>query len=148
MGYMVRAGSEWKHRVDIVVLTVMPVELEAARRALQIDDASRKKEADGTVYLRGTVRSELAGREYAIALTCIGGAGNPGARPQPPERSRGITRGPCSSWASLPGFATTSRSARLSCPIAWWPTSLRRLSARQAARRSRRVPRSIGRPTR
>jgi len=65
--------------VEIVVLTVIPAELEAARRVLQIDDDSREKDPDGTVYFRGAVRSELAGRDYTIALTCIGGAGNPGA---------------------------------------------------------------------
>ncbi|HEX7843352.1 MAG TPA: AAA family ATPase [Kofleriaceae bacterium] len=62
-----------------MILTVIPAELEAARRVLQIDDGSREKAPDGTVYFRGVVRSERAGKDYAIALTCIGGAGNPGA---------------------------------------------------------------------
>jgi nucleoside phosphorylase len=65
--------------VDVVILTVIPAELEAARRVLRIDDGSREKAPDGTVYFRGAVCSELANRDYAIALTCIGGAGNPGA---------------------------------------------------------------------
>lgn len=65
--------------VDVVILTVIPPELEAARRVLRLNDGNREKAADGTVYFRGAVRSELAGREYAIALTCIGGAGNPSA---------------------------------------------------------------------
>jgi nucleoside phosphorylase len=65
--------------VDVVVLTVIPAELEAARRVLRIDDGSREKAPDGTVYFRGAVRSELVHRDYAIALTCIGSAGNPGA---------------------------------------------------------------------
>jgi predicted nucleotidyltransferase len=66
-------------RVDAVVfhsacgiraLTVIPAELEAARRVLQIDDDSREKDPDGTVYFRGAVRSERAHRDHAIALTC------------------------------------------------------------------------------
>jgi nucleoside phosphorylase len=65
--------------VDVVILTVIPAELEAARRVLRIDDDSREKDADGTVYFRGAVCSELGNRDYTIALTCIGGAGNPGA---------------------------------------------------------------------
>ena len=46
---------------------------------LQIDDLDREKDTDGTVYFRGAVRSELTDRDYAIALGCIGGAGNPAA---------------------------------------------------------------------
>lgn len=65
--------------VDIVILTVIPPELEAARRALEIDDLGREKDSDGTVYFRGSVQSRLADRDYAVALGCIGGAGNPGA---------------------------------------------------------------------
>ncbi len=65
--------------VDVVILTVIPAELEAARRVLRIDNDSREKDiADGTVYFHGAVRSELANRDYTVALTCIGGAGNPG----------------------------------------------------------------------
>lgn len=65
--------------VDVVILTVIPAELEAARRVLQLDNDSREKDPDGTVYFRGAVRSELARRDYAIVLTCIGSAGNSGA---------------------------------------------------------------------
>lgn len=75
---MARVGAV-PEQVDVVILTVIPAELEAARRVLQVDDASRDKAPDGTVYFRGSVRSELAGRGYVVALTCIGGAGNPGA---------------------------------------------------------------------
>jgi nucleoside phosphorylase len=67
-----------KH-VDIVVLTVIPVELEAARSALEIDARERETSDDGTVYFRGVVRSELVRRDYEIILACIGSAGNPGA---------------------------------------------------------------------
>jgi nucleoside phosphorylase len=78
---MAREGAtqERGQQVDIVVLTVIPAEFEAARRVLQIDDRSREKDRDGTVYFQGTVRSELIGRDYGVALTCIGSAGNPGA---------------------------------------------------------------------
>ncbi len=65
--------------VEVVILTVIPAELEAARRVLRVGEASREKDPDGTVYFRGAVRSELADRDYAIALTCIGAAGNAGA---------------------------------------------------------------------
>jgi nucleoside phosphorylase len=63
---------------EVVILTVIPPELEAARRVLQISDDSREKAPDGTVYFHGAVRSALAKRDYAVTLTCIGGAGNPG----------------------------------------------------------------------
>ncbi|HWO20125.1 MAG TPA: 5'-methylthioadenosine/S-adenosylhomocysteine nucleosidase [Kofleriaceae bacterium] len=62
-----------------MILTVIPAEMEAARRVLQLDEGSREEDPDGTVYFRGTVRSELVRRDYAIALTCIGTAGNPSA---------------------------------------------------------------------
>ncbi len=79
---MARLGSARTQSdpVDVVILTVIPAELDAARRVLQIDDAGREKApGDGTVYFRGVVRSELANRDYTVVLTCIGGAGNPGA---------------------------------------------------------------------
>ena len=82
MESMARAGSVQTQgdAVEVVILTVIPAELEAARRVLQLDDRGWEKDPfDGTVYHRGTVRSELANRGYAIALTCIGGAGNPSA---------------------------------------------------------------------
>jgi nucleoside phosphorylase len=71
------SGDPGKARVDVVVLTVVPPELEAARRALGLDDRHRQKH-DGAVYYRGQLRSELAGRDYQIALGCVGVAGNPG----------------------------------------------------------------------
>lgn len=76
---MVRVGAVRvpAEPVDVVILTVIPPELEAARHALQID--GREKDPDGTVYFRGSVRSSLADRDYTVALGCIGGAGNPGA---------------------------------------------------------------------
>jgi hypothetical protein len=71
MERMARVGSvrTQGESVDVVILTVIPAELEAARRMLRIDEGRREKDADGTVYFRGAVRSELANRDYAIALT-------------------------------------------------------------------------------
>jgi hypothetical protein len=65
--------------VDVAVLTVIPAELEAARLALGLDDRAREKAEDGTNYFHGAVASELTGRDYAVVVACIGGAGNPGA---------------------------------------------------------------------
>jgi len=62
---------------EIVVVTVIPAEFWAACQVLGF--AEREKDQDGTVYLRGTVHSELARRDYTVALTCVGGAGNPSA---------------------------------------------------------------------
>jgi hypothetical protein len=56
---------------DVAVLTVIPAELDAARAALGIDDETREKDADGTIYLHGVVRSDLAGRDYSVVLCCI-----------------------------------------------------------------------------
>ena len=64
---------------DIVILTVISAEFEAARRVFQIKDDDRRKAPDGTVYFRGVIRSERAQRDYTLVLTCIGGSGNPGA---------------------------------------------------------------------
>lgn len=64
--------------VDVVILTVTQAELTAACNVLQIGDRRHKTE-DGTVYLLGGVHSELARRDYVIALACIGDAGNSGA---------------------------------------------------------------------
>lgn len=46
---------------------------------LELGDQDRERDPDGTIYFRGAVRSHLIGRSYSAALTCIGGAGNPGA---------------------------------------------------------------------
>jgi nucleoside phosphorylase len=78
---MARVGSvqERDEPIDVVILTVIDAELDAARRALEIEDLDRDKAGDGTIYFRGSVRSELNHRSYAIVLTCIGGPGTPGA---------------------------------------------------------------------
>ncbi|HWO25744.1 MAG TPA: hypothetical protein VNO30_43695 [Kofleriaceae bacterium] len=58
---MTREGSARapSQPIEVVILTVIPPELEAARRVLQIGDGSREKDTDGTVYFRGAVRSDL-----------------------------------------------------------------------------------------
>ena len=50
-------------RADVAVLTVIPAELDAARDALGVDGRARKKDADGSVYFHGRVRSELTGAQ-------------------------------------------------------------------------------------
>ena len=66
--------------VDVAILTVIPAELFAALDALGISsESARERSADGTVYYRGAIRSELRHRDYRLVVTCIGGAGNPGA---------------------------------------------------------------------
>jgi len=54
MDRMVRVGAVRTpaETVDVVILTVIPAELDAARRVLQIDDLDREKDTDGTVYFR------------------------------------------------------------------------------------------------
>jgi serine/threonine protein kinase/nucleoside phosphorylase len=62
--------------VDVVILTVIQPELFAALAALGIPDTAKKRSSHGTVYFRGSLRSHLAGRDYQLAVTCIGAAGN------------------------------------------------------------------------
>lgn len=64
-------------RTDIVVLTVIPSELLAARDALGLSQQAREKDDAGTISYRGRIRSSLAQRDYEVLLTCIGRAGNP-----------------------------------------------------------------------
>lgn len=60
--------------VDIGILTVLPVELNAAQRVFKIDALSRVK-AQGTVYFRHQIHSKLTNSEYSLVTTCIGSAG-------------------------------------------------------------------------
>jgi nucleoside phosphorylase len=64
---------------DVVVLTVIQAELFAGLDALGIPESAREKDAAGTIYYRGAIRSALARRDLRVAVTCIGGAGNPNA---------------------------------------------------------------------
>jgi len=61
--------------VDIVVLTVIPPELAAARQAFRVR-TKKSKAPDGTVYYRGALTSRLANRDFSIVVLCVGQAGN------------------------------------------------------------------------
>jgi nucleoside phosphorylase len=75
----VGVAQEEDEPVEVVILTVIPIELEAALRVLRIEPDHRAKDLSGTIYYRGVMHSERAQRGYAIALTCMGIAGNPTA---------------------------------------------------------------------
>ena len=66
-----------RSKADLVVLTVIAPEFRAAREAFKA--SQRSKLADGTVVYRTSVRSNLLGRSYSVALVCLGQAGNPSA---------------------------------------------------------------------
>ena len=61
--------------VDVAVITVIPAELDALRRVLALEDEARFK-YEGRIYWFGSIRSDLRGRGFSVALTCIGQAGN------------------------------------------------------------------------
>jgi hypothetical protein len=63
------------NKTDIVVLTVIPPELDAAKHALHIESSDRRKDQDGTVWYCGTIISALTRRPYSVLLTCTGMAG-------------------------------------------------------------------------
>ncbi|UQA56906.1 5'-methylthioadenosine/S-adenosylhomocysteine nucleosidase [Polyangium aurulentum] len=62
---------------DIGVITVLPAELNAARRTLRLE-CRHKDERSGTVYFQGSVRSALGGSDYQVVLACVAGSGNTG----------------------------------------------------------------------
>lgn len=64
--------------VDIGILTVIPAELDAALRVLDLKRCP-KDEDTGTIYWEGSVHSELTGHDHRVVLSCIGEAGNPSA---------------------------------------------------------------------
>lgn len=64
------------HGSDVAIMTVIQPELFAALAALGIPDSQREKDAQGTVVFRGSLRSQLTGRDYRLVVTCVGGAGN------------------------------------------------------------------------
>jgi len=66
-------------KVDVVILTVIPEELVAAKKSLSINDTiinKHRTKHSQTIYLHGTVFSEQAQRIYNVAVGCIGKAGN------------------------------------------------------------------------
>ena len=64
------------HGSDVAIITVIQPELFAALEALGIPESQRGKDAHGTVYFRGSLRSQMAGRDYRLVVTCVGSAGN------------------------------------------------------------------------
>lgn len=64
---------------EVVVLTVIPIELQAARAALGLGEASYRTFPGGTHYYTGTFESQRLGHRCSVALGCIGMAGNIGA---------------------------------------------------------------------
>jgi nucleoside phosphorylase len=64
--------------VDVVILTAIPEELEAARKALNIDSRQREKIGDRT-WFSGEISSELTQTAYSFKLACLGEAGNIGS---------------------------------------------------------------------
>jgi serine/threonine protein kinase/nucleoside phosphorylase len=69
-------ASSTAHGSDVAILTVIQPELFAALEALRIPGSQREKDAQGTVFFRGSLRSHLTGRDYRLVVTCVGGAGN------------------------------------------------------------------------
>jgi nucleoside phosphorylase len=61
--------------VDIVILTAIPEELEAARSALGVDPGRRQKIEDRT-WFSGEIYSERTHSTYSFKLACLGEAGN------------------------------------------------------------------------
>lgn len=66
-------------RVDVVVLTVIPPELDGLLRALNADPQRRERVEGGSVFVRASVDSVLLGRPLSLVLGCIGEAGNANA---------------------------------------------------------------------
>jgi nucleoside phosphorylase len=64
-------------KVDLVVLTVIAPEFRATREAFKA--LKRSKLDDGTVVYQTSVRSKVVGRNYSVALVCIGQPGNTGS---------------------------------------------------------------------
>src|SRR4051812_45903700 len=62
--------------VDIGILTVIAPEFDAAREALGDLKRMPKERFNDPIYYRGTVHSELCGRDYTVVLAAIDTAGN------------------------------------------------------------------------
>lgn len=72
----IQAG--WQPHADIGILTVIPAELDAALKVLDLKRCP-KDEDSGTIYWEGSAHSELTGQDYRVVFSCIGEAGNPSA---------------------------------------------------------------------
>ena len=66
---------------DVALLTALPVELEAVKRALGMATAEhpRKLQPTGTNYWSTTLDSRRSGRPFRVITSCIGRAGTNGA---------------------------------------------------------------------
>ncbi|WAM24885.1 protein kinase domain-containing protein [Myxococcus sp. NMCA1] len=62
--------------LDVAIVTVIQPELFAVLETLDIPESQREKDARGTVYFRGSLRSQITRRDYRLVVTCIGGPGN------------------------------------------------------------------------
>ncbi|HYH94922.1 tetratricopeptide repeat protein, partial [Hyalangium sp.] len=69
-------GLTGSSQVDVAILTVIPAELIAVRKALGIPEDARFEDEKGTIGYRGRLHSALARRDYEVVLTCMGRAGN------------------------------------------------------------------------
>lgn len=65
--------------IDIIIVTVIQVELRAVIAALDLQAEDRESDDAGTLYYCGAVRSALSGHRLRVAVTCVGNAGNPDA---------------------------------------------------------------------
>ncbi len=65
---------------DVVILTIVDVELRAILATLGLSDQAREKLPNGTVVHRTTLASALPGRgPLRVVVACVASAGNPGA---------------------------------------------------------------------
>lgn len=66
--------------VDILVVTALPVELNAARDAIEIaQDSPQMRTRSGSNIWRRALSSTSSGQDLVVGLCCLGGAGNLGA---------------------------------------------------------------------
>lgn len=67
-------------RVDVLVLTALPIELEAAREALGLaSESSPMRSPSGTYIWRGSLPLTSRAHDLTVGLCCLGTAGNLGA---------------------------------------------------------------------
>jgi nucleoside phosphorylase len=69
------AAQDAARRVDVLVLTALPVELEAMKHALNVSGVPHKT-SDGTNVWKVDVSPRTPGRSLRVAVACLGSAGN------------------------------------------------------------------------
>jgi nucleoside phosphorylase len=62
-------------RVDVAIITVLPIELHAVLASLKVDPKIRLRQNDGGIFYEATIYSRLLNKELALIITCIGSAG-------------------------------------------------------------------------